>query len=151
MCFAFDMPLVFAQSSDESFPARIAERHGATHFGLAIAAEAVEANVTTFNVSSSGVRAAYRVSVRPITEDDLARARAAASRGGAPGMAELAARCRTAWLVEALNDPPAWLTWECCALVAFVALGPILPDDGASLLGVRSARERADRLRAASG
>src|SRR5689334_652215 len=140
------MPLVFAQSSDGVFPARFTEEQGATHFGLAVAVE-VGAKVTTLDVSSGGVRGAYRVSVRPIAEHDLARARAAESRGRAAGMADLAARCRAAWLVEPVNDPPEWLTWQCCALVALVALGPILPDDDASLLGVRSARERADRLR----
>jgi len=144
------MPLVFAQSNDGAFPARIAEQQGATHFGLTVTAEA-GVNVTTLNVSSGGVRATYHISARPIHEDDVARARAAELRGRVPGMADLAARCRTAWLVEPVNDPPEWLTWECCALVAFVALGPILPDDDASLLGVRSARERAERLRAAAG
>ena len=141
--------LVFAQSIDESFPVRNIEQQGALRFGLEVVAS-VAANVTTLNVSSGGVLGEFRVSVRAVVDHDLARARIAASRGRAAGMADLAARCRSAWLVEPVNDPPEWLTWECCALVAFVALGPILPEDDASLLGVRSARERAERLRSAS-
>src|SRR5213076_2874359 len=87
-CSACDMLLVFAQSNDESFPARFAEQQGAVHFGLAVVADDGGANVTMLKVSSDGVRWAFCVSVRRVTGEDLARARAAASTGRAPGMAE---------------------------------------------------------------
>ena len=45
--------------------------------------------------------------------------------------------------------PPEWLALECLALMASVSLGPILDAEGSCLLGVRSARERADAIRGA--
>jgi hypothetical protein len=53
------------------------------------------------------------------------------------------------WIVETRDEPPEWLAFEFVALLASVALGPIVPPDGMRLLGVRSARERAGDLRGA--
>jgi hypothetical protein len=33
-----------------------------------------------------------------------------------------------------------------CGILAAIALGPVLPDDGATLYGVRGAMERVERL-----
>jgi hypothetical protein len=146
--------LVFAQSKDGTFPALLAAQHGRTHFDLVVT-PATDDGGTTLAVATDAGQSAeglcttlgkYRVTVRPVTEIDLGRAREAALRGRAAGMDDLAARCGFVWLVEPVGAPPEWLTWECCALLAFVALGPILPPDGSSLLGVRSARERAARI-----
>jgi hypothetical protein len=105
--------------------------------------------VTRVRASAHGASAVFSVAVRPVQPADVARAREAERRGRAAGMGDLAARCRSLWIVEADPDAPAWLTLELCALLAFGALGPVLPPDGSTLLGVRSARERARELRAA--
>ena len=63
------------------------------------------------------------------------------------GLADLAARCKTIWVVESTPTTPEWLALECSALLASIALGPIFDADAGLLLGVRSARERADRIR----
>jgi hypothetical protein len=51
------------------------------------------------------------------------------------------------WTVVPKGTPPEWIVFEFVALLASVALGPILPPDRRRLLGVRSARERANDLR----
>jgi hypothetical protein len=98
-------------------------------------------------VAAWGERAVFLFETRAVLPDDVARARDAEQRGRAAGMGDLAARCRSVWSVDAESDAPEWLVLELCALLAFAALGPVLPPDGSTLLGVRSARERAERLR----
>jgi hypothetical protein len=102
--------------------------------------------------------------VRNRTDADLLEARHAEELSRAAGMAALAERCPTVLEVTELatvgqpaRAAPAKpaeghekLLLELCALLAFVALGPILPPDGSALFGVRGARARAERLRAAS-
>jgi hypothetical protein len=100
-------------------------------------------------VRGSGAReATFMVTQRPRTEQDLSEAREAERRSRASGMSDLAARCSVVWEVAA--ERPAegdeGLLLELCAVLAFAALGPVLPPDGAALFGVRGARERADRL-----
>lgn len=76
-------------------------------------------------------------------EDDAAAARAEA-RGRAGGMAALAARCAHVWTVEGDAQGPALL--NLCAVLASVALGPVLPADESTLFGVRGAMERVEAL-----
>lgn len=108
-------------------------------------------------------RGSFRLCVRSRTDADLLDARRAEELSRAAGMAALAERCPTVLEVAVLastgepetttapNEPAhEELLLELCALLAFVALGPILPPDGSALFGVRGARERAERLRAAS-
>ena len=89
----------------------------------------------------------FSIGVRRVTTDDLGAASRAEARGNAFGMAALAARCSHVWSVSVVEQAPPWLLLECCALLASVALGPILPPDEDTLMGVRSARERAEKLR----
>jgi hypothetical protein len=89
----------------------------------------------------------FSIGVRRVTTDDLGAASRAEARGNAFGMAALAARCSHVWSVSVVEQSPPWLLLECCALLASVALGPILPPDEDTLMGVRSARERAEKLR----
>jgi len=98
-------------------------------------------------VAALGARGIFVLEGRTVTPTDLERARAAEQRGRAAGMADLAARCPTIWSVEAEAGTPEWLLFELCAVLAFAALGPVLPEDGSTLFGVRGARERAERLR----
>jgi hypothetical protein len=85
---------------------------------------------------ASGIRVVH---VRPREADDLALAEAADV--AQTGLALLARRCRTVWLVtrEAESDP---LALRLAAIVASVVLGPILDVRVPELLGVKSARER---------
>src|SRR5262245_23204835 len=70
---------------------------------------------------------AFSVTARPRTHADLATARQAEERGRAGGMAMLAERCPTVWIVEPLSDAPEAATLNLCAVLAATALGPVLP------------------------
>ena len=85
----------------------------------------------------------FRVMASPTTPDDLARAREAETAGSAAGMATLAERCRHVWRLE--TDAPESATLRLAAILASVALGPVLPPDGSTLFGVRGAMERAQK------
>lgn len=87
----------------------------------------------------------FAIEVRLATETDRLDADVAEARGRAGGMAGLARRCLSVWEVDDVQDRP--LDWLFLALLASVLLGPILPADGATLLGVRSARLRSDAAR----
>lgn len=89
-----------------------------------------------------------RLSIRTrwTTEHDLADARDAEHRGRAAGMSSLAERCPTIWDVEPVGQDSELARLNLCAILAAVALGPVLPDDGSTLYGVRGAMERVERL-----
>jgi hypothetical protein len=147
---------VFAQTADMALPISALQAHAERHFDLSIAvAEASPTGATStsgtrFDVRTADAAGTYVITVRPRTAEDASVAREAERRGNAAGMGALAERCSNVWLVEASPGAPEWLTWDFCALLAFAALGPILPEDGSTLLGLRSARARAERLRAES-
>jgi hypothetical protein len=84
----------------------------------------------------AGVR---RVFARPRVQEDLTLAEAADEAGA--GLALLARRCPTVWLVvrESDADP---LALHLAAILASVLLGPILDARVPELLGVKSARAR---------
>jgi hypothetical protein len=93
------------------------------------------------------LRAQFRLTTRPTTRDDLFAAREAEARGRAAGMATLAEKCGQIWTIEATAESgaidAAYLTFA--AICASIALGPVLPPDGATLFGVRGAIERRDK------
>lgn len=90
--------------------------------------------------------ARFSIRARNATLHDLADAREAEQRGQAAGMALLAERCPTIWDLEPVGQDSELARLNLCAILASVALGPVLPDDGATLYGVRGAMERVDRL-----
>ena len=92
-----------------------------------------------------GLSAELEVRSRPAAQDDLERARDAEVRGKAAGMAALATRCRFVWEVVPAGQADERAILGLCGLLASVALGPVLPPDGATLFGVRGAMERSDR------
>jgi hypothetical protein len=61
-------------------------------------------------------------------------------------MSQLAERCPSIWELEPADGTPPVAELVVAALLASVALGPILPQDGAGLFGVRTAMERVERL-----
>jgi hypothetical protein len=91
-----------------------------------------------------GARATFRIRARPRTETDLRRATCAEQAGRAAGMAALAARCPSVWVVEPLDTADAAAVHTLCAVMASTALGPVLPPDDSTLYGVRGALARAD-------
>ena len=93
-----------------------------------------------------GYEGRLSIHTRWASEHDRADARDAEQRGRAAGMATLAERCPTIWDVEAVGEDSELARLNLCGILAAVALGPVLPDDGSTLYGVRGAMERVDRL-----
>lgn len=77
---------------------------------------------------------------RPRTDQDLAAAERADRAGS--GMAPLAARCGYVWLVVGEGQGPDRAALRLAAIIASVALGPILTPDGSAIFGVKTAKER---------
>ena len=93
-----------------------------------------------------GYEGRLSIQSRRTSPHDLEDAREAEQRGRAAGMAALAERCPTLWEVESVGEDNELARLNLCGILASVALGPVLPDDGATLYGVRGAMERVDRL-----
>jgi hypothetical protein len=87
----------------------------------------------------------FRIESRLPTDADRAAAEVAEVRGRAGGMAQLAARCRALWVVTAVSEITGSAGLQLSALLASVALGPVLPEDESTLYGVRGAMERAEK------
>jgi hypothetical protein len=125
---------------------------GTTHFGIDVevlaAPTSAEARLRT---SQPGLYSGdFVVRVRKVSETDLGDAERAEQAGRAAGMAGLARRCSDVWEVSctdasqpSLEDPA---TVALCSVLATVALGPVLPADLSTLLGVRSSQERLKKL-----
>jgi hypothetical protein len=84
--------------------------------------------------------ATFTIDVRSSTDDDYARAAVAAQHGRAGGMDLLARRCPAIWRVETDADERA--TWRFAAILASALLGPVMPEDESTLVGVRGARAK---------
>jgi hypothetical protein len=87
----------------------------------------------------------FRITSRPTSPDDHFAADAAEARGRAGGMAELARRCAAVWTITAEGEATGTAELQLSALLASVALGPVLPEDESTLYGVRGAMERAEK------
>ncbi len=86
--------------------------------------------------AAAGTRLCYG---RPADRSDVAAAEAAERAQGTTGLALLAQRCETLWIIEPETDDDR-VALTIAAVLASVMLGPILIPGGAELLGVRSAR-----------
>jgi hypothetical protein len=152
--------LIFAQVVEAVLPLTAFVGQATARFGVTVtvlgegAGDSGASRRVRLEVAARGARESARgvfvLEARPSTAADVARARDAELRGRAAGMGDLAARCRTVWSLAAESEAPEWLLLELCAVLAFAALGPVLPPDGATLFGVRGAREQAARLRGTS-
>lgn len=87
----------------------------------------------------------FRIQARRATDADRAAAEAAEERGRAGGMALLAARCGALWSLTPEGEASGSAELQLSALLASVALGPVLPADESTLYGVRGAMERAEK------
>lgn len=140
---------VFSQEDAEAPPFEKLAANASRFFSATLELrEANEASISVhLVVSRPHLAGDFRIASRVTTEDDRERARTAESRGRAGGMALLAEKCRHLWTLETTGDDPAseaaHLTLA--AICASVALGPVLPPDGATLYGVRGAIERRDK------
>jgi hypothetical protein len=140
--------LVFSQAADTILPVELLTSRASAHFDAVLSPSgAGEPGVTRFSYSTRGARGDFDVTVRDAGAADVAAVEQVERTEPTGGLADLALRCKTVWAVEPRGRPPEWLAFEITAVLASIALGPILTPDGSNLLGVRSARERANRLR----
>ena len=87
----------------------------------------------------------FVITSRTKSAEDQAAALRAELQGRSAGMASLAGRCEFVWwLDDSTTESPPLL--NLCAILASVALGPVLPADESALFGVRGAMERFERL-----
>lgn len=87
----------------------------------------------------------FQLDARHPTAADLVDAEEAETRGRAGGMAQLAARCQALWTITPTGEISGSAELQLSALLASVALGPVLPADLSTLYGVRGAMERAEK------
>lgn len=87
----------------------------------------------------------FRLESRPSSDADRSAAERAETRGKAGGMSLLAARCSTLWVLTPEGEITGSAELQLSALLASVALGPVLPADESTLYGVRGAMERAEK------
>jgi hypothetical protein len=149
--------MVFAQRPDarveiEAWSAH-AERFFATRLGLTAekryaTGEVPRTDAARFVIAPDGHAPGIReASARPCVENDVALATAADERvgPGGTGLALLARRCPTVWLVERALDPDP-LALRLAAILASIFLGPILDPRIPELFGVKTARAKLEAL-----
>jgi hypothetical protein len=150
--------VVFAQRADATIDIATwnaqAERFFSTRLGLAedkhyaAGAAAPRRDEARFVIAPAGetpgIRSAY---ARPCEADDLALALRADERAGpgGTGLALVAHRCQTVWLIARALDPDP-LALRLAAVLASVLLGPILDVRVPELFGVKTAREKLDAM-----
>jgi hypothetical protein len=87
-----------------------------------------------------------RVSVRLRDATDLARAEECDARAGPTGLAILARRCESVWIVEC-ESPSDPLALRLATILASLLLGPIMDPVTGTLFGVKTARAKLDARR----
>jgi hypothetical protein len=140
---------VFAQRPDACLDIEVLQRQAERFFGAKLGltvdkhygddrpeSDAARVVVAANDGTASGIRLCV---ARPTTPSDLAAAEAAERAQGTHGLALLAQRCPTLWLVvPETEEDRAALTIS--AVFASVFLGPILAVGGQEIYGVRTAR-----------
>jgi hypothetical protein len=139
--------LVFSQSAgavDIDTWSAHASRFFSTRIGFASAApDDLSFVIAPEGGATAGVRAAH---VRPAEPPDLALAqtaehKAAADGGRGGGLALLAERCGSVWLVER-REAADVLSLTLAAILASILLGPIVDPTVPEIFGVKTAREK---------
>jgi len=150
--------LVFAQRPDASVDIDAWNAHGARFFGVRVGLAEAPGDpaprhaAVRFVVAPAGIAPGIReATARPRLDDDLARARAAeaAHPAASAGLASLAARCPTLWLVTRHEDGDDPLAWALAIVISSTLLGPILDDERGRLVGAKTARAIVEALGAA--
>lgn len=142
--------LVFAQRSDACLDMRAIQHHAqrffATKVGLTVAkkygSDAPMSDAARVVVASDdGLIAGTRLCFgRGADMNDLAVVEEAERTQGSTGMALLAQRCPTIWLIETEGGEEDRVALLLSAILASVMLGPIVPPKGDRVFGVRTAR-----------
>jgi len=138
--------LVFAQRSDAFVDVAAWQGHARRFFATDLGLTTEKRYATPLPTTDAarivvvcgdehGTRLAF---ARPRTDDDLRQAEAAEARAPA-GLALLAKRCPTVWLVEAAT-PDDRIALRIAAILASVLLGPIMPPARDAIFGVKTAR-----------
>jgi hypothetical protein len=128
--------LVFSQRAEARLDEPELRGHAARFFATRLGVSA--AGVVVGADDGSGERA---VSGRARTDEDLARADAAEAQTKTAGLAQLARRCPTVWLVATDGDDDR-VALRVAAILAGVFLGPIVAPDGGAIFGPKTAREK---------
>ncbi len=140
---------VFAQEPRLTIDTAALARNAQRYFDVSVNQRG-PARLTGVTLELSSARldatACFDVTARAVTADDVADAWAAERASRAGGMASLAERCPTVWEVQAQEPTSALALQQLAAVLASVALGPVLPSDELTLYGVRGALERAEAL-----
>lgn len=134
--------LVFAQKEGVTLDLPRWQRHARDYFGTTVTAVTAGSGHRV-SVEGGGLAAAASrgLHLAPRTPEDLAVAERVAAATGGGGLDLLAARCPFVWRIEAQGDDDR-ASLLLAAVIASVALGPILSPSRCSLFGVRTARER---------
>lgn len=135
--------LVFSQQPSRSIDVQALDAQARRFFAASVSSGQSGCLVVTPKLGPAGER---RVTVRDATDTDLELAAEAETRARGQGLLQLARRCPAVWQVgrEGLDDASALLL---AAIVASLALGPVVDPHGPDIFGVKTARERLDRLR----
>ncbi|HVJ21700.1 MAG TPA: hypothetical protein VM686_40125 [Polyangiaceae bacterium] len=144
---------IFAQGQPElDLPRLLAAAR--THFSASLEVlHAPPPPMKTAHVRLEGARSAYsgdfEITARAARPEDHSAADQAELAGRAAGMAGLARRCPNVWEIRRVDAARPWdedaALLNLCAILASVALGPVLPPDSSTLFGVRGAMERVER------
>ena len=145
---------IFSQRPNVRVPVADLLKNARSHFRSSVNVisergvnESGQAETTTLRVfvenERLGVAEEFAIHTRARSPTDLKQAEAAEQAGRAAGMSSLAARCASVWEVSTGSSEVGTLLL--CAMLASVALGPVMPPDASTLYGVRGAMERADR------
>jgi hypothetical protein len=142
--------LVFAQRPDACLDMRAIKQHAqrffATKIGLTVEksyrddppmSDAARVVVSSDDGLVSGTRLCFG---RAADMTDLALVEEAERTQGSTGMALLAQRCPTVWLIETEGGEDDRVALALAAILASVLLGPIVPPKADRVFGVRSAR-----------
>jgi hypothetical protein len=135
--------LVFAQPGDVRVDVDAWSAHAAQFFATRIGlANEEHSFVVAPDGHPPGIRTA---AARPSTTTDFAAADAAEARSRGAGLAPLARRCKTVWVV-ARESPTDALALRLAVILASVFLGPILDPASGEIFGVKTGRAKVESL-----
>jgi hypothetical protein len=135
--------LVFAQPGDARADVDAWSAHAARFFATRVGLANEE---HSFVVAPDGHPPGIRAAVpRPSTAADFAEADAAEIRSRGAGLAPLARRCKTVWVV-AREAPSDALALRLAVILASVFLGPILDPASGEIFGVKTGRAKVESL-----
>lgn len=143
---------IFSQAAGGQLDVAALVRMATRHFEASLEIVSSDALALSVEVEITSRRHAFserfRLQSRETTAADLAAATRAEARGRSGGMSALAQRCAHVWVLtsEIAGNNSELATLNLCAILAAVALGPVLPPDESALFGVRGAMERLEAL-----